>query len=670
MLCEAATDRKNEKEMKQMSFIHNLGTTMISNLKASTERSAMESVLNNLKKIANSESLTTEQKEPLLHQLQVAEERFNDSKLNLAIIGEFSCGKSTFINALFRREILSTNMQPTTAVPTYITWNNSPTDDPYKQYAVTVYDVDGNTYSLVREEDREKFEAFAGIQLSQDAERLIDAVTTDNRLTGIVSKVTIEAPIDAQYKGICLIDTPGVNPGTEGTAEHVRITQEVLRDSADAAIIMFPADQVYTASFGKFLEENASHLLKHSIFIITKCDIIRSEHELKSLCDFVSYHLSQIGVADLEVHCISASSALDAYLDGDKISKDDKMWKRRFEATNKTIFKELANRRSSIVHENVTNVVDQITRLLTDSLSAKKKGLDKIREDLIKYSPERMKTECEELLKVCKIKMLEKKNARETSVSDVIGSAIENKRASTFNAIDGCNTKDSLSHYLEGFNSHAMSTINSAISSHINGFNQSLDSIFSNYKQQLGDCYKRYELNISTAQVNTLHLGEAEKMNTDELKTAVNGYFTGSKFAENIGDYIDGVFDSDSFVEGVLKAAGGIIALPFALVGWLFNALRSLDSMKNDAKNKVRFALESNRTTACEKLKESISKIYDGYLSAARKLPEKMVELFSVEFSRAQNSYNNQMQSINNQISQLNDQLGQLRKIASRFSKN
>ncbi len=655
-----------------MSFMHNLGTHLINNMKAGLERSAMESALSSLKEIAGSESLTTEQKESLLHQLQAAEARFNDSKLNLAIIGEFSCGKSTFINALFRREILSTNMQPTTAVPTYITWNNSFSDDPYGQYAVTVYDSNGNPFSLVKDDDRKKFEDFAGIQLPQTPERLIDAVTTDNSLTGIVSKVTIEAPVDTQYKRICLIDTPGVNPGTEGTAEHVRVTQEVLRDAADAAIIMFPADQVYTASFGKFLEENASHLLKHSIFIITKCDIIRTEPELKNLADFVSYHLSQIGVADPEVHCISASYALDAYLDDaqNKISKDDRMWKKRFETTIKTIFKELANRRSIIVHENVKNVLDQITYLLTESLSTKRKGLDKIREDLIKFSPENMKAECEELLKVCGIRMLEKKNARETSVSDVIGSAIENKRASAFNDIDGCNTKDSLSRYLDGFNAHAMSTVNSAISSHINGFNQSMDSIFSNYKQQLGDCYKRYELNISTAQVNTLKLGDEGNINTGELKTAVDGFFTKSKFAEKFGEYIDGVFDSDSFVKGVLKAAGGIIALPFAIVGWLYNAFRSLDSMKNVAKDKVRSALESNRTAACEKLQESISTIYDGYLSAARKLPEKMVELFSAEFSRAQNLYNSQIQSINNQTNQINDQLGQLRRIASRFSKN
>ena len=535
---------------------------------------------------------------------------------------------------------------------------------------VTVYDSKGDTYSLVEKDDREKFEAFSGIQLPQNPEKLIDAVTTDNRLTGIVSKVTIEAPVDTQYKGICLIDTPGVNPGTEGTAEHVRVTQEVLRDSADAAIIMFPADQVYTASFGKFLEENASHLLKHSIFIVTKCDIIRTERELKDLCAFVSYHLSQIGVTDPEVHCISASSALDVYLDDDKVSKDAKQWKKRFEDTIKTIFKDLAKQRRSIVHENGKYVVDQITGLLTDSLSTKRTELDKIRKELTDYSPKKMKAECKRLLNGCEIKLQEKKNAWEASISDVIGSAIENKRGSAFNAIEGCNTKDSLSQYLDGFNSHAMSTVNSAISTHINGFNQSMDSIFSNYKQKLGDCYKRYELNISTAQVNTLQLGDTEKMNTGELKTAVDGFFTGSKFAENIGEYIDGVFDSDSFVEGVLRAAGGIIALPFAVVGWLFNALRSLDSMKNDAKNKVRSALESNRTAACEKLKESISKIYDGYLSAARKLPEKMVELFSAEFSRAQNSYNRQIQSINNQINQLNTQLEKLRENASKFSKN
>lgn len=647
---------------------HSIVDPLFGNMKEKTEHSTMGIALSRLKEIAGSGYLNTKQKRAVLHQLQAAEARFKDSKLNLAIIGEFSCGKSTFINALFQREILSTNMQPTTAVPTYITWNNRHIDDPYGQYEVTVYDRKGGVCSLVKDNGREAFESLTGIQLPKEPERLIDAVTTDNRLASVVSKVTIKAPLNNQYKGICLIDTPGVNPGTEGTAEHVRITQKVLRDAADAAIIMFPADQVYTASFGRFLEENASHLLKHSIFVITKCDIIQSEGELKDLCDFVSHHLSKIGVMAPEVHCISASYALDAYLNGGKASNDERMWQKRFEATIKAIFKELASRRNSIVHENVTAIADQITRLLTDILSTKRAALDKTREDLTNFSPEKMKAECNKLLKECEVKMLAKKDAQESSVFDVIGSAIESKKKFAFNSIDNCSTTNDVSVYLNRFNSHAMSTVNDAISSRISSFKMSLSSILSNYKQKLDECYKQYHLNISTTQVHTLQLGDAGKIDTDELKTSVSGFLTVSRLLEDAGKVFEDIFDSDSLAEGVVKTAAGLIALPFVVAGTIFNTFRPLDSIKSDAKDRVRSALESNRDAACRILNDSISKVYDRYLNAAQQMPKKIVERFSAEFSQAQSLYNHQLQSTNHQIAQLNSQLEQLHMIASKIS--
>lgn len=47
-------------------------------------------------------------------------ERAGDSELKLALLGQFSSGKSTFINALLRKNMLKTAWRATTAVPTFI----------------------------------------------------------------------------------------------------------------------------------------------------------------------------------------------------------------------------------------------------------------------------------------------------------------------------------------------------------------------------------------------------------------------------------------------------------------------------------------------------------------------------------------------------------------------
>ena len=53
------------------------------------------------------------------------------------------------------------------------------------------------------------------------------------------------------------------------TAEGHR---KVLMKEADTAVILFPADRVYTASFEQFLRENASRLLENSLLLVTMMD--------------------------------------------------------------------------------------------------------------------------------------------------------------------------------------------------------------------------------------------------------------------------------------------------------------------------------------------------------------------------------------------------------------
>ena len=57
----------------------------------------------------------------LLRQYRLICEKQQDPKLNISVIGEFSVGKSSFINALLRSELLQSGaLQGTTTVPVWI----------------------------------------------------------------------------------------------------------------------------------------------------------------------------------------------------------------------------------------------------------------------------------------------------------------------------------------------------------------------------------------------------------------------------------------------------------------------------------------------------------------------------------------------------------------------
>ena len=54
--------------------------------------------------------------------LELLAERLTNELLNLAVLGQFKRGKSTFINALLGKELLPSAVIPLTAIPTFLHW--------------------------------------------------------------------------------------------------------------------------------------------------------------------------------------------------------------------------------------------------------------------------------------------------------------------------------------------------------------------------------------------------------------------------------------------------------------------------------------------------------------------------------------------------------------------
>ena len=94
-----------------------------------------------------------------MEQLSLIKQRLAYPDMKLAVIGNFSCGKSTFLNALLKEPLLTMDIFPTTAIPTYIEWKETK-----KSVIITVEDKTGNSYLLV-DKGRKRFEKTIGKQL-------------------------------------------------------------------------------------------------------------------------------------------------------------------------------------------------------------------------------------------------------------------------------------------------------------------------------------------------------------------------------------------------------------------------------------------------------------------------------------------------------------------------
>ncbi len=645
-----STSGIDDIEKKLMKKIEN-GKQKSMNI-TTTNEYAISKAFETLERITG--TLSDDVASPINLQLLSAKNRFEDEFLNLAVIGDFSCGKSTFLNALFGRDILSTDMQPTTAVPTYIRWNNHG-----KTFAVIAYDQREVSYDLSTNKGKLKFEKLIGKQLPNNPDKLIDAVTTDNALCQYISKIEIKAPKNNRFPNICLIDTPGVNPGITGTEDHVRVTQNVLRNASDAAIIMFPADKVFTESFKQFLEENANHLLNQSIFVITKSDTAKNDKTRADLVAFVEGHLEKMGVLDPHVFCVSASCALDVYT-GTDTSEKCRSFCSQFEETVDSIFGDLARRRSTIVYNNVHSVMEKVSKLLDTEIADTTKALENSRNHMLLYSPENMEKECKELLKEFNSDIGKVKTRYHNNSKDIVGAAIGSCRTTAFASINQKTNKTAVSDYVDQYDERDLYPVISAMTRHLNNLSAELKGKYERYSSDLGSCFRKYQVNIASTNIQNLQTINVEQISTSDVSVSVSGHITGSDIFDGIVDAVDEIFDSDDAFELVGNIAMGALVVAAGAVIGVVNALRSLDSIKEKARNDISAALESNRISLCEKLESNVKAYHEKYKDAAKKLPGQLKSKYHNEYSKAMDKYRKEWADIEKQIEVQKDNLNAL----------
>ncbi len=364
------------------------------------------------------EQLEPGQREKYLPQIEAIRQRLSYPDMKLAVIGNFSCGKSTFLNAVLKTSLLTMDTMPTTAVPTYIDWNGKS-----GRTIVTVSDTKGVKHPL-DQNGRKWFRKTAGRNLPEDMGAMLDYLTTTNTLTRLLSRISISFPEKNGYKGFCVVDTPGVNPGDERASDHILMTQGVLREEADAAIVLFPSYCVYTRDFQDFLDQNAKHLLADSIFVVTKMDLVPNEKERDKLIRFVKRQLEQnFELKDPEVYGCSAGRALDYYT-GRLAGRD--IWTDAFEQMLEGIFRELQGRRNRIVTEKTKKMLESLIRELQTEVKTRQDALLKTRQDFTTYSYENLKKEYKSGLEPYRRAIQSVADKERNSMKNVIRSRIEN----------------------------------------------------------------------------------------------------------------------------------------------------------------------------------------------------------------------------------------------------
>lgn len=203
--------------------------------------------------------------------LREIEEKQNDRCLNLSVIGEFSSGKSSFINALIGEELLvSSVLQGTTVVNTLIEYS--------EKYVIDVVSFDkGKSYTIYP-------------RTLEELRRNLSAITTKNSDAMLTQMVKVGIPSELLRSGIRIIDTPGTN---SLESWHEDVTRMALRSLSDVSVVLTDATRALPETLLDFMDENISDIYAQCAIVVTCIDLVPKK-ERDSVMAYIKKKMSSL----------------------------------------------------------------------------------------------------------------------------------------------------------------------------------------------------------------------------------------------------------------------------------------------------------------------------------------------------------------------------------------
>jgi GTP-binding protein EngB required for normal cell division len=232
----------------------------------------------------------------LIARFDLLRERLRHSQLQLAVLGQFKRGKSTFINALLGAPLLPIAVVPLTAVPVFISWRSSA--------SALVRFADDRPAEELSSDDPDAIREFLFRFVAEEA-------NPKNRLR--VDRVDVFYPAPVLADSTVLIDTPGVGSTfRHNTEAAIRVLAE-----CDAAIFVVSPDPPITEIELDYLRDLDSKVAK-LLFVMNKADYVRVEERAR-LVDFLCDVLKQndLWSSGSIIFSVSARDGLDGKHLGD-----------------------------------------------------------------------------------------------------------------------------------------------------------------------------------------------------------------------------------------------------------------------------------------------------------------------------------------------------------------
>lgn len=298
--------------------------------------------INFAESILNKYSWDSKIKQKLSNQLSRIKSKKNDEHLNISIVGEFSSGKSTFINALIKEDLLvSSILQGTTVVNTVIEYNPS--------------------WCLRIKYYKKPQEFIIFKSLSELRERL-SVVSTNPDTAKQIQLVRAGLPVDVLKSGIRIIDTPGTNSINDS---HEATTKRALQELSDMSVVLTDATKILPKTLIDFMEDNIGNNLQRCVIAATHFDVI-PKRERNDIITYIQKKISSI-IPESKKKILTlpfAAPAIIGEIKGEKlVESQEEMAKLTQDSFNSVFEHVAASRKEILIRSLIALIADMYTNL-------------------------------------------------------------------------------------------------------------------------------------------------------------------------------------------------------------------------------------------------------------------------------------------------------------------